>query len=82
MINIGKDIRHTCFPMDKDQILLYPTYKVVFESSLDDLVKKVRSEKLVDISMRKICSERLLGPRPNTCFTRGGKGLSRGTHGT
>ena len=45
--------------MLKLQVFTYPCHKMVFEGSLDDLVKEVRGEDFVNVSSWEVKRERL-----------------------
>jgi len=48
-------------PMLFFEILHHPLNKVIFEHSLDNLVKEVRGDEFIDVCMRKVLSEWLEG---------------------
>jgi hypothetical protein len=40
-------------------ILLNPANEVILESALDELMQNIRSDELMDIGTREVCSKRL-----------------------
>jgi hypothetical protein len=59
VVNIFYDAQSHCFTMSFMQIVCYPSHKVVFKGSFDELMQKVRCEKLVDVCLWKSMCERL-----------------------
>jgi len=58
-VNISDDFTRALLSVLKFQILIDPCDNVVLECSLNQLMKKIRCNKFVDVSTRKVRSERL-----------------------
>jgi len=60
VVNVSNYFTGTLFAVLKLQILVDPSDEVVFECSLNQLVKKIWGDKFVDVCAGEIQSERLL----------------------
>jgi len=53
VVDVSHDFISCCLWVLVFDIFCYPIHDVVFEGVFDDLMKKIRSKKLMDISTRK-----------------------------
>ena len=58
-INVGHDYACLTLAMSHRQIFAYPCHQVVFEATLDELMKEIRHDKVVNVSTGKMNRERL-----------------------
>ena len=59
-VNVCQNHSRLTFTMKVFQILLYPSYQMVFESAFDDLVKEVTTNHLITVCPGEVICERLL----------------------
>jgi hypothetical protein len=57
IINVLKNLVGTSFAVNMDKPLLYPCDDMVFEGSLNDLMKEVGREHFVYVGSREMCRE-------------------------
>ena len=62
VINVGNDFPGMLLSMLEFQIFVNPGDEVVFEHAFNQLMKKIRGDKFMDVSTGEVQGERLLEP--------------------
>ena len=59
LVDIIKNTIGFCFTIPNLEVFADPGHKVIFKNTFDNLVKKVRCQHPIDVSIREIICERL-----------------------